>query len=300
MIDGQLVKGHGTANDFVLLHDPHGEHTLDPAGVRALADRHTGIGGDGVIRVIRSAALGEEAGDVAHDGGAEWFMDYRNADGSIAEMCGNGVRVFAHYLRTYGLVQSQSFAVGTRAGIKHVTVIADPLGGDEPWYKVDMGKWQLPGGGEAFDATVETPGVRVARPGLTVDMGNPHTVVALAHAEELEAAKLHEPPHVEPVPPAGTNVEYIVIEPDNDPTTGTLRMRVHERGVGETHACGTGACASALAAYVWAGRGPQAPTTWTVHQPGGAVRIDITGETVALSGPAVITYEVTPRDLPVL
>lgn len=315
---GQLTKGHGTANDFVLLFDPDGTVGLSEERVRELANRHTGIGGDGVIRVIRSAALAEPAGVAAADAGAQWFMDYRNADGSVAEMCGNGVRVFAHYVLSHGLVDSlagshfttladgQTLRVGTRAGVKDVTVIPDPYGGAEPWYRVNMGRWRLPATGEAFDATVATSGVDVDRPGLGVDVGNPHTVVALAHLEELAAADLHAAPRVTPVPPNGTNVEFIVIEPDgdSDPTTGSLRMRVHERGVGETQACGTGACAAAVAAYTWAGgdsgvgsagaaAGSAVPVTWTVHQPGGAVRVEIVGDAVTLAGPAVLVADLT-------
>lgn len=295
---GQLTKGHGTGNDFILLYDPHGTVDLSEHRVRELCNRHTGIGADGVIRVMYSASLNEQAGAQAAQAGATWFMDYRNADGSLAEMCGNGVRVFAHYLMMHGLVGTTSakdgnnaLAVGTRAGVKYVTVVADPHGGGAPWYRVDMGRWRLPAGADTLDATVLTRGIHVARPGLSVDMGNPHTVVALAHEEELAAAELFTAPVVEPTPVAGTNVEYIVIEPDGDPATGTLRMRVHERGVGETEACGTGACAAALAAHTWGSAG--APVTWTVHQPGGAVSVEITGDTVALTGPAVLVADLT-------
>lgn len=285
-----LTTGHGTANDFVLILDPVGEAELSAARVALLADRRRGIGGDGVIRVVRSSELGEAAGDAAHADGAEWFMDYRNADGSIAEMCGNGVRVFAHYLVQRGLVDGEAFPVGTRAGTKYVQRIADPLGGTADWYRVDMGKFLLPSASsDGADALVETPGIRVARPALSVDMGNPHTVLALASLDELAAAELTGQPRVTPDPPEGTNIEYIVIAPDEH---GSLHMRVHERGVGETFACGTGACAAAVAARFWAGDG--APNTWFVEQPGGTVRIEIEGQRTFLSGPAVLTADVVP------
>ena len=286
-----LSTGHGTANDFVFLYDPAGEQDLNADQVALLCNRHTGIGADGLIRVIRCTAAGIPEAVTAAEAGAEWFMDYRNADGSIAEMCGNGVRAFAHYLRSYDLAADpQTLPVGTRAGVKTVTIEPDPTGESEVWYRVDMGQWQLPGSGDGgADTLVLTRGIDVARPGLDVDMGNPHTVVALASAEELAAAELTVAPQLNPDPPAGANIEYIVIEPDGDgdPTTGSLRMRVFERGVGETQACGTGACAAALAAHHWAGA--HGPIQWLVDQPGGTVRIDINGHQVSLTGPAELT-----------
>ncbi len=301
----ELTKGHGTQNDFVLLFDPDGGIAVDPAAVRVLTDRRAGIGGDGLIRVIHPAGLAAspaQASDVqaakgAGDDGAVWFMDYRNADGSIAEMCGNGVRVFAHYLVEHGLVDpSAGFAVGTRAGTKHVTVVDNPLDatpGAERWYRVDMGAYAFPlAPVDGMDSTVVTDGVQGTRPALSVDMGNPHTVLALAGVAELDRANLLEQPVIDPVPPAGTNVEYIVISGEPVDGVARLRMRVNERGVGETYACGTGACAAALAAHTWAGSG--APGSWYVEQPGGTVRIDIAAGTVALSGPAVLTAVLRP------
>ncbi|GAA4285012.1 diaminopimelate epimerase [Brevibacterium daeguense] len=290
----ELTKGHGTANDFVLLLDPNGDVEVSAAEVALLCDRRRGIGGDGFIRVVRTSHARIPEAPAAAEAGAEWFMDYRNGDGSIAEMCGNGVRVFVHFLAVRGLVDVDSeVSVGTRAGVKSVTRIADPLGGSAPWYRVDMGPWRFPApiaGGA--DSLVTTAGIDVARPGLSVDLGNPHTVVALAGAADLAAADLTRRPQVEPVPGNGTNVEYIVIEPDHDgdPSTGRLSMRVHERGVGETQSCGTGACAAALAARYWAG--DAGPSTWFVSLPGGIVRIEITDDDVALSGPAVLVADI--------
>lgn len=300
----QVTKGHGTANDFVLVHDPAGRESLDADTVRGLTDRRRGIGGDGLIRVIRSAALAESAtpepaAAEAAAAGAEWFMDYRNADGSVAEMCGNGVRVFAHYLVEKRLADPAApILVGTRGGVKAVTVVDAPTGNATtgPWYRVEMGRWRMPAAGagleeQGSDSRVRTRGLDVDRPAVSVDMGNPHTVVALAALEELIAADLGAAPAVEPEPPHGTNVEYIVVEADGDGDrrTGRLHMRVHERGVGETFACGTGACASALAARFWAGA--EGPVDWLVEQPGGTVRVEIDGDRVALSGPAVLVAE---------
>ena len=289
---GDLIKGHGTKNDFVLVYDPDGSIELTDEQVRAYANRHAGIGADGVIRVVPTRATQFSAAQPD----AQWFMDYRNADGSIAEMCGNGVRVFAHFLFENGLTDGTTFGVGTRAGIKTVQVIDDPTGEHEHWYRVDMGTWALPhlttpqAQRTLTDAHVRTSGLSVERPGLSVDMGNPHTVVALADEAELSGLDLTRTPAVTPTPEHGTNVEYIVIEPNGDPAVGSLRMRVNERGVGETMACGTGACASALAAYTWGGG--TSPRTWDVRQPGGTVRIEIADDRVFLSGPAELVARV--------
>jgi diaminopimelate epimerase len=282
----RFVKGHGTQNDFVLVVDPDGTLDLPASLVATLCDRRAGIGGDGLIRVVRSAALPE---GTAQDGQAEWFMDYRNADGSPAEMCGNGIRVFARYLTESGLVrlrEGEEVAVGTRAGVKRVRRDGDG-------FAVDLGPWRIVGGDQAAsagaDATVTLPGEHVGLPGLSVDVGNPHVVVALPDDARLAAADLTRPPAVHPVPPSGVNVELVVPEHE---TRAHLRMRVHERGVGETRSCGTGAVAAVLAARVWAGE--RAPDAWDVDVPGGRVMVRaphgqlIAGESVELSGPAVL------------
>ena len=295
-----VTKGHGTQNDFVLLD---GRHTpaLDTALVRALADRRAGIGGDGVIRLTASVDLPEGVALLADEPAATWFMDYRNADGSIAEMCGNGVRVVADYARTLGVWDPAAgeLVLGTRAGVRRVRRVDPPAGSpDADWYAVDMGEWQLPAGEQAAaagaDAEVTVAGLAVPRPALSVDLGNPHTVLALADEAELAAADLTRAPDVLPVPPHGTNVELVVplgesVAADGS-TVGRLRMRVHERGVGETRSCGTGACAAALAVRTWAG--DQSPTVWLVEVPGGTVRVTaMPGGRVELAGPAVLVAE---------
>src|SRR6187402_438731 len=128
MPDLHFTKGHGTGNDFVLFTDPDGEIDLDVAQLAAIADRHFGVGGDGVIRAVRSANLPEGAAALAEDPDAEWFMDYHNADGSPAEMCGNGIRVFGAFLLANGLTSfgdGESIAVGTRGGVRVLTRLAD-------------------------------------------------------------------------------------------------------------------------------------------------------------------------------
>ncbi|WP_432537176.1 diaminopimelate epimerase [Kineococcus arenarius] len=294
-----FVKGHGTENDFVLVADPDGTWDPSPELVARLCDRRAGIGGDGLIRAVRSDALPEGAELAAE---AEWFMDYRNADGSIAEMCGNGVRVFAEFLLREGFLPAEAgdgrwFAVGTRAGLKRMR-----REGEGRW-TADMGRWHLAGGERALadgsDALVVVDGLGgVPRPALSLDLGNPHTVVALAEPAELDAADLLRAPHVEPVPAHGTNVELVVpllavdVTGDHVADIGEVRMRVHERGVGETRSCGTGACAAALATRAWAGEG--SPDVWRVEVPGGEVVVTVAQGstlvrgTVWLTGPAVL------------
>ena len=227
-------------------------------------------------------------------------MDYRNADGSIAQMCGNGVRVFAAFLEQLGLAtfaDQRELVLGTRAGIRRVRRE------DSGWYAVDMGLWSFPGGDAAitdgFDAEVLVPGLEVdgaevARPALSVDLGNPHTVVALASLGDLDRAELWRAPDVVPVPPQGTNVELVVPLGEETSIDGTvvgrIRMRVHERGVGETRSCGTGACAAALAVRAWAGDG--APDVWMVEVPGGTLRVTILPDGhVELAGPAQLVAQ---------
>jgi diaminopimelate epimerase len=285
----RFVKGHGTENDFILVPDVDGDLDLPAPLVAALCDRRAGIGGDGLIRVVRSAALPE---GLAQSGEAEWFMDYRNADGSAAEMCGNGVRVFVKYLVEAGLAtlgEGQEIAVGTRAGIKRIRRDGDG-------FAVDLGPWQIVGGEPAAeagaDATVTLAGEQLGLPGLSVNIGNPHVVVALPDGARLAAANLTRPPAVEPAPVSGTNVELVVPVPD---AQAHLLMRVHERGVGETRSCGTGTAAAVLAARVWAGE--RAPDVWDVDVTGGRLQVRVphgqllSGTSAELSGPAVLVAE---------
>ncbi|WP_125611172.1 diaminopimelate epimerase [Specibacter cremeus] len=285
-----FAKGHGTGNDFVLVADADGIIELSAGQVAALCDRHAGIGADGLIRAVPSRCLAEGRDLLAERPDAEWFMDYRNADGSVSEMCGNGVRVFVHFLIDQGLAdlaEGAELAIGTRAGVK---VVARTAHG----YRVDMGPWTFIHAADAdargTDSLVRGGGLEVPRPALSISMGNPHTVVALADHAKLESLQLHTAPEVEPVPANGTNVEFVVpAEPLVHDGVGRLAMRVHERGVGETQSCGTGACAAAAAIRFWAGG---AADTWRVEVPGGVVGVRFLagndGEHVELSGPAVI------------
>lgn len=281
-----FTKGHGTENDFVLLFDERGEIELTPDLVRFLCDRRAGIGADGVIRAVRAGALpaGKEFDE------SVWFMDYWNSDGTLSEMCGNGARVFCAFLERAADVDARGgIVIGTRAGARTVTALGDGH------YSVGMGTWRLgPADSagevpEAFDSTVQAKGLSPARPALSVDVGNPHHVVALASPAELEALDLTVPPTVDPVAPEGSNVEFAVTlggEVIDGVAHGRLRMRVHERGAGETRSCGTGACAAALAVKLWAGAG--APDIWDVEVPGGLVTVRVVGDRTTLEGPAVL------------
>ncbi|MFE4414591.1 diaminopimelate epimerase [Streptomyces sp. NPDC056821] len=270
-----FLKGHGTENDFVIVPDPENAVELSPAAVTALCDRRAGIGGDGVLHVVRSAAHPEARGMAAE---AEWFMDYRNADGSVAEMCGNGVRVFARYLQHAGQTTEGDLAIATRGGVKTVHIAKD---GD---ITVGMGRARLPEG----DVTVSVGGR--SWPARNVNMGNPH---AVAFVDDLaDAGDLFSPPPFSPASayPDGVNVEFVV---DRGPRH--VALRVHERGSGETRSCGTGACAVAVAAARRDGADPTAtgtPTTYTVDLPGGTLVITERpdGE-IEMTGSAVIVAE---------
>ncbi|MEV0908064.1 diaminopimelate epimerase [Streptomyces hokutonensis] len=270
-----FLKGHGTENDFVIVPDPENVIDLPSAAVAALCDRRAGIGGDGLLHVVRSSAH-PEARDMAAE--AEWFMDYRNGDGSIAEMCGNGTRVFARYLQRAGYVTEGDFAIATRGGVKPMHIAKD---GD---VTTGMGKALLPEG----DVTVSV-GER-SWPARNVNMGNPH---AVAFVDDLaHAGDLYSPPPFSPAGayPEGVNVEFVV---DRGP--GHVAMRVHERGAGETRSCGTGACAVAVAAARRDGADPAVTGTqaaYTVDVPGGTLVItEWPDGRIEMTGPAVIVAE---------
>src|SRR5690554_338988 len=202
----RFTKGHGTENDFVLVFDEHADLDLTPELVRFLCDRRAGIGGDGVIRAVRAGALpSNELPAGTHIHADTWFMDYWNADGSIAEMCGNGARVFAAFLEQEASTDiSQGLTIGTRAGERTVTAFGNGV------YAVEMGDVRTGTSADGFDAEVEARGLTPARPALSVNVGNPHHVVALASLAELEALDLSTAPRVTPAPTHGTNVEFVV------------------------------------------------------------------------------------------
>lgn len=296
-----LTKGHGTGNDFIFLTDENAEIALTPELVARVCDRHFGIGADGFIRATRSTASRAGQKLLEEHPDAVWFMDYRNGDGSIAEMCGNGVRAFVEYLRTEGLIElevGETVKIGTRAGVKTVART-------EEGYAIDMGPWSFIHGDAAReggeDCLVSARGLKTPRAGLSISMGNPHTVVMLGSDGKLDGLDLHSLPQVNPAPVNGTNVEFVVpvdLDVESGAHVGAIRMRVHERGVGETLSCGTGACAAAAATRFWGGE--EAPDEWLVHVPGGTLAVTfVLGpddlEHVVLAGPAQMVATVVLR-----
>jgi diaminopimelate epimerase len=282
----EFTKGHGTGNDFVLFLDPDGEINLTAAQIAKICDRHFGVGADGLIRVVKSASIEAGADILAVEPAAEWFMDYYNADGSLAEMCGNGTRVFARYLTERKLVElgdGETLSIGTRAGVRD---LQRNLAG----FAVDMGRWKL----EPETTLVRAGGLDVDQPGLGINVGNPHVVVEVASDHELERLNLASAPALTPFAEQGANVEFVSpAEPMVKDGVGHIKMRVHERGVGETLSCGTGIVAAALATRHRAGAG--APNVWQVTVPGGTlgVRMFATedGEHVGLSGAAELVFD---------
>lgn len=270
-----IFKGHGTENDFLIIFDEKGDLDLSAEKVALLCDRRKALGADGILRVIRAGHLGETLPAGVSDD--MWFMDYRNADGSLAEMCGNGVRVFAHFIFLHGLVDSSEFPVATRGGVKHVRVHeADAYAAR---VSVDMGAPNILGesAGAVDDHELS---------GLGVDMGNPHLacVVPELKPEDLYSWRFQAASFDTVMFPEGVNLE--VLTPLED---GRVYMRVLERGVGETRSCGTGTVAAATAALAAANK---KHGTVEVRVPGGAVEVEINETTSILSGPSRIVARI--------
>ena len=276
----RLTKHQGAGNDFLVLVDIEDHHALGGALVRALCDRRFGVGADGVIRIL------------AGTDGADLTMDLVNADGSTAEMSGNGIRCLAQAAVAAGLVTPPTFTVATLGGVRtveysvspHAGADADPGAGPD-WASVDMGPATL---------GPDRPSVHAGQRSRLVDMGNPHLVLLGEDPTGLDVTELGSTLQSEF--PDGINVEFIALGPGPDAIT----LRVWERGVGETLACGTGSAASAAAARDWGVVG----LTVDVHNPGGMLRVTIDDDgpgdgTVVLSGPVafVADIEVDPVSL---
>jgi diaminopimelate epimerase len=271
-----FTKGHGTENDFVLVPDPEGRHDLTPDEVRALADRRAGVGGDGVIRVVPTR-LADDPAVRAQSGQAAWFMDYRNADGSVSEMCGNGTRVFAAYLLREGLERGGEFAIATRAG---------PQAGAHRQRRGMPSTWAPPA-----STTPRAPGRPGSMPSSTPTADRSCRGCVSTSATRTPSSSCRRPwrwatsisawPRTWPrTQSAGTNVEFVQIL-----GSGHIAMRVHERGVGETRSCGTGAVAAAAATRWWDGA-DDTNREWTVDVPGGRLTVTFTDAgTAELAGP---------------
>ena len=252
--------GHGTHNDFVLVFDPENKILITPEQIKKICDRKVGIGSDGFIKIIKV------------DGA--WFMDYSNSDGSVAEMCGNGIRVMARYLTDRGYQASGIFAINTRDGRKFLSVP------DEGDISVNMGKVTQINGEVSVIQNSKT------FVGLNIDVGNPHAVVFTDDLETVGDLKKSPAVLPEDAYPEGVNIEFVEIL-DN----GEIKMRVFERGVGETQSCGTGTCAVALAATIKSKK--TLPIKWVINPPGGRLVVEIDGHSNAtLTGPAVLVKDV--------
>ncbi len=271
----RLTKHHGQGNDFLVLLDPDNRHRLDAATARSLCDRHTGVGADGVIRATRGGP---------GDGGAALCMELRNADGGIAEMSGNGVRCLAQAAVDAGLASGPTFVIRTLAGPRTVTVRPDEEAGSMQ-VSVDMGGAEV--GAEADVGALEPVLPDGGWRARTVNVGNPHLVLLGPDLDAVDVASAGS--SVQDAYADGINVEVVAV----GPAAGELALRVWERGVGETLACGTGSCAAAAAARAWGVVGDRV----LVHSPGGTHEVGLNGRGVVLAGPVrrICTVEV---DLP--
>jgi diaminopimelate epimerase len=273
----RIWKYHGTGNDFVLLEDLGDERPLTAELTEALCDRRFGVGADGVIRVTRDGGSGT------------FFMDYRNADGSLAEMCGNGVRCLGKLVYERGHTGEKEFDVGTRAGLKHLSL--DVEGRVVRAVTVSMGppsfeRGSIPMLGPAEERFVSQPFevIGVTFRATAVSMGNPHLVLFVeADPNRVPVREIGPAVEHHELFPERTNVEFVSLD------DGGLRARVWERGSGETMACGTGACAALVAANE-AGLVPRRANVWF---PGGVLDVERRDDEVLLTGPAERVFEAT-------
>ena len=290
-----VYKAHATGNDFVVYLDEDGMHEPTADEVRFLCDRHFGIGGDGLIRLAHPQAVSDvnerQIADCAA-GDADWFMDYRNADGSLAEMCGNGTRAITLFAQRQGIADQPGgtpFHLGTRAGVKVLTSLGDVPGLGKDVFQVEMGAWKR-GDVDGYEVTI--PGTSGSARGTFVDMGNPHVVAVLEDAfaslPNVEDLDLVTKPVVAPEIPSDQNVEFVRIDEQNEgDDAGEATMRVNERGCGETLSCGTGLCATAITL-----RAKTGIDHWTITVRGGTLRVDVTDEDVKLTGSATIVGKI--------
>lgn len=290
-----VYKAHATGNDFVVYLDEDGTHEPTADEVQFLCDRHFGIGGDGLIRLAHPQAVSDvnerQIADCAA-GDADWFMDYRNADGSLAEMCGNGTRAITLFAQRQGIADQpggKPFHLGTRAGVKILTSLGDVPGLGKDVFQVEMGAWKR-GDVDGYEVTI--PGTPGSARGTFVDMGNPHVVAVLEDAfaslPNVEDLDLVTKPVVAPEIPSDQNVEFVRIDEQSEgDDAGEATMRVNERGCGETLSCGTGLCATAITL-----RAKTGIDHWTITVRGGTLRVDVTDEDVKLTGSATIVGKI--------
>ena len=261
-----FAKGHGTENDFVILLDRESMLDVGPSEVRFICDRRAGIGADGLLRAVLARHIDGREGD-----GGLWFMDYRNADGSIAEMCGNGLRVFVRFLLDQDLVSGPMVKIATRSGLKVATALPNGT------IRVSMGPVTI-----ADRLVVVTTADGTEFKALTADVGNPHAVSFVENPDDLP---LYAPPRWDPTAefPLGVNLEFV-----RSRGLRHIAMRVYERGVGETRSCGTGTVAAAAAARVRDQDKTPLPVIYQVDTPGGTVEVELAEDEAYLTGPAVL------------
>jgi diaminopimelate epimerase len=262
----QLTKHHGLGNDFLVLLDLEGTHPITASDAVALCDRRTGIGADGLLRVTTGT------------GGAQVTMELLNADGSTAEMSGNGVRCVAQAALRAGVVTGPVIEVATDSGLRIVRVLSHP---DPATHRmsVDMGQAKVVGREPAWEGAEV---LRAAR----VEIGNPHIVLLWAGPELPDEARLVDlGSTIDAATPGGANVELVVA----GSASGAITMSVYERGVGPTLACGTGACAAAAAAHEWG----LCDLTTSVQMPGGPVEVTL-GDPVVLTGDVMAVATIDP------
>ena len=290
-----VYKAHATGNDFVVYLDADGVYEPTSDEVRFLCDRHFGIGGDGLIRLAHPRAVSDlndaQLADCAA-GDADWFMDYRNADGSLAEMCGNGTRAITLFAQRQGIADQpggEPFRLGTRAGVKVLTSLDNVPALGKDVFQVEMGAWKR-GDLDGYEVTI--PGTAGSARGTFVDMGNPHVVAVLEDAfaslPNVEDLDLTVKPVVSPEIPTDQNVEFVRIDEQSEgDDAGEATMRVNERGCGETLSCGTGLCATAVTL-----RAKTGIDHWTITVRGGTLRVDVTDTDVRLTGSATIVGKI--------
>lgn len=271
----KFTKMHGIGNDYVYINCFE-QQLEDPAeAARFLSDRHFGVGSDGLILICPSKV-------------ADVKMVMYNADGTEAQMCGNGIRCVGKYAHDKGLTDKTTITVETAAGIK--TLVLTLKDGKTESVRVDMGTpilepQQIPVRAEEMcfvNVAVEVHGKQVAM--TAVSMGNPHAVVFVDRVAELELAKIGPDYENHPLFPERTNTEFVEVLDEK-----TLKMRVWERGAGETLACGTGACASLVASVLCGKCGRKA----TLKLLGGDLDIEWDQETnhVFMTGPAEFVFD---------
>ena len=294
-IPKSVTKAHATGNDFIAYLDSDGRFEPTADEVRQLCDRHFGIGADGLLRLTKPqyvADLSEAQVAACDDGDAEWFMDYRNADGSLAEMCGNGTRAITLFAQRQGIAGQpggEPFRLGTRAGVKVLTSLGDvpTLGNDV--FQVEMGSWKCDDL-DGYEVTI--PGTAGSARGTFVDMGNPHVVAVIEDAfsslPTVEQLDLVTKPVVSPQIESDQNVEFVRIDEQSEgDNEGSATMRVNERGCGETLSCGTGLCATAITL-----RAKTGIDHWTITVRGGTLRVDVTDDDVKLTGSATVVGKI--------